>query len=248
MTDRAAILQAILPQVPFDGWSDAAFAAACADLGISIAQGRAVVPRGAVDLAADHHKAGDAAMVAAVRAADMAGLKFRDKVALALRLRLRGLDREEVRRASALFALPYHAPEGARLIWGTADAVWTALGDTSVDLNWYTKRATLAAVWGAVVLYWLGDDSADGQATDAFIDRRIGDVMQIERWKAQANAAPVLRPLTAILSRLSAGIRAPGQTGSQHGGRAAGRAGGRDGGRSDDLPGYWSNPPAGPQE
>ena len=71
--------------------------------------------------------------------------------------------------------LPHMAPEGARLIWGTADRIWTALGDTSDDVNWYTKRATLSGVYAAVVLYWLGDDSTDGQATRAFIDRRISD-------------------------------------------------------------------------
>jgi len=229
MTDRARLLQAILPHVPFDGWSDAAFAAACAALGLSQAEGRALAPRRALDLACDHHKAGDAAMVAALQASEIGGLKVRDKVALALRLRLQGLDREQVRRASALFALPLNAAEGARLIWGTADAVWTALGDSSDDLNWYTKRVTLAAVWGAVVLYWLGDASADGQATDTFIDRRIGDVMQIEKWKAQVRAAPLLRPLTSVLDRLTAGIRAPGKRGMP-----------------DDLPGHWS-PPAGPQ-
>jgi ubiquinone biosynthesis protein COQ9 len=52
-----------------------------------------------------------------------------------------------------------HAADGAKAIWGTADRIWTALGDTSDDLNWYTKRATLSAVYGSTVLYWLGDDS-----------------------------------------------------------------------------------------
>ena len=65
-----------------------------------------------------------------------------------------------VRRGTTLFALPHHAAEGAKLIWGTADAIWTALGDTSDDVNWYTKRATLSAVYGSVVLFWLGETEA----------------------------------------------------------------------------------------
>ena len=91
--------------------------------------------------------------------------------------RLEIADREAVRRAAALFALPLYAADGARAVWHTADTIWTALGDTSDDINWYSKRATLSAVYGAVVLYWLGDDSQDHQASWEFLDRRIDDVM-----------------------------------------------------------------------
>ena len=223
MPDPATLrlVDAILPHVVFDGWSDAAFAAACDDLGLPVAQARVTAPRGALDLAVAYHRAGDAAMVAALAGADLSAMRYSDRVAHALRLRLAGLDKEAVRRASALFALPVHAGEGAALIWGTADAVWTALGDTSRDLNWYSKRATLSAVWGSVVLYWLGD-AGDGQATVDFIDRRIGDVMAFEKLKGQLRAAPVLKPLTGLLDRLTANVRAP---------QAAA-----------DLPGHWSPP------
>ena len=224
--DRTRLLQAILLHVPFDGWSEVAFAAAAADCGLTSAQARAAAPRGAVDLAIDHHKVGDASMIAALKAADLAGLRFRERVAFALRTRLKVMtDREVVRRASALFALPHLAPEGARLIWGTADAVWTALGDTDTDLNWYTKRATLSAVWASVVLFWLGDDSPDGQATSEFIDRRIDGVMQIEKVKAQVRDFGPLKPLTGALGRLAGMVRAPGRVPDA------------------DLPGRWNSPP-----
>jgi ubiquinone biosynthesis protein COQ9 len=152
-------------------------------------------------------------------------MRFRDKVAEAVRLRLSAVeDKEIVRRGSTLFAMPHMAPEGAKLIWGTADAIWTALGDTSDDLNWYTKRATLSAVYGSVVLFWLGDESEGHQATDAFIDRRIDNVMQFERVKSATRDNPALRPLTSLMERLTAGIKAP---------RTASR---------DDLPGIWRDP------
>ena len=78
-----------------------------------------------------------------------------------------------------------HAADGAKAIWGTADRIWTALGDTSDDLNWYTKRATLSAVYGATVLYWLGDDLARTiRRRGSFLDRRIDGVMQFEKLKA----------------------------------------------------------------
>lgn len=207
---KLALLNAALPNVAFDGWSPATFKSAVAATGIDPAHALTLCPRGAADLAVLFHTEGDRAMVERLRKEDLSGLRFRDKVARAVRIRLEVIpDKEAVRRGSALFALPHMVADGAKLVWGTADAIWTALGDTSDDVNWYTKRATLSGVWASVVLYWLGDDSPDCAATDAFIDRRIGDVMQIEKLKAQVNDNRFLKPLTTPLNSLLGRIRAP---------------------------------------
>ena len=149
------------------------------------------------------------AMEAALAASDMSALKFREKVTLAVRLRLASADLELVRRGASLFALPQNAGTGGKLIWGTADAIWTALGDTSRDFNWYSKRATLSAVYGSVVLYWLGDDSLDHQDAWDFLDRRIGDVMQIEKLKATFRDNPLGKALLAGPGKLMDKWRAP---------------------------------------
>ncbi len=219
------LLDAALPHVAFDGWSPATFDAAIADTGIDSVVAKAVCPRGAVDLAIAYHQRGDAAMIAALANADLSDMRFRDKVAHAIRLRLQVIDdKEAVRRGTTLFALPHMAADGAKLIWGTADAIWTALGDTSRDVNWYTKRMTLSGVYSSVVLYWLGDDSLDLQATDAFIDRRIDNVMQFEKLKAQAKASAILKPFTGTLERMMASVKAPGAASDP------------------DLPGVWRDP------
>src|SRR5690606_5887850 len=149
-------------------------------------------PGGATDLAAEYHRRGDRLMRARLAAEDLAGMRFRDRVAAAVRFRLQAADREVVRRGAAHFALPPHAARGAALVWGTADAIGLALGDTLRDINWYSKRATLAAVYAATALYWLGDDSEDNAATWAFLDRRIEDVMRFESFKARMRENPVL--------------------------------------------------------
>lgn len=218
------LLDAALMHVPFDGWSETAFKAAMADLGVAPAVARGLFPRGAIDLAAAYHRRGDDAMIAALDAQDLTELRYRDRVALAVRLRLEVIeDKEAVRRGVTLFALPMHAAEGAKLIWGTADRIWTALGDGSRDINWYTKRATLSGVYSSTVLYWLGDDSLDNQATWAFLDRRIDDVMQIEKVKAQVRKAPgvgrLMQSAESVLSRIK-----PLKP------------------RRDDLPGGWTVP------
>lgn len=207
---KEAVLDAALLHVPFDGWSEATLRAAIADSGAAPALARALFPRGGIDLAVAYHQRGDRLMREALAASDLSAMRFRDKVAHAVRLRLEAVgDRELVRRGSTLFALPQHAAEGAKLIWGTADAVWVALGDTARDFNWYSKRATLSAVYGSTVLYWLGDESAGNQATWDFLDRRIGDVMQIEKAKAAIRDNPLGKALLAGPAKLMEKWRVP---------------------------------------
>lgn len=222
---KAQLLDAAADHVPFDGWSDSTFQAAIKDTGIEPAMAAAVCPRGAVDLAVAYHHRGDAQMLARLKAADLSEMRFRDRIAAAVQYRLEAVeDKEAVRRGTTLFALPTYAADGAKLIWGTVDAIWTALGDTSEDVNWYTKRATLSGVYTATVLFWLGDESEGHADTWAFLDRRIENVMQIETLKAQVRDSPTLSKLFAGPNWLLGQIKAP---------QAAPRAG---------MPGSWTTP------
>jgi ubiquinone biosynthesis protein COQ9 len=182
---RDRLLAAALPHVAFDGWSERTLAAAIADSATPPGLARALFPRGGVDLAVAWHRQGDRRMAEALAGQDLTGLKFRDRVTRAVRLRLElAGPREAVRRSSSLFGLPNHMAEGAALIWGTADAIWRALDDSSRDINWYSKRAVLSAVYASTLLFWLGDDSEGQLETWAFLDRRIENVMQFEKAKA----------------------------------------------------------------
>ncbi|SDY21574.1 COQ9 family protein [Citreimonas salinaria] len=222
-TPEDRLLDAALVHVPFDGWSEETFRAAIRDTGIAPAVARGLFPRGAVDLAIAYHRRGDDAMAARIAETDLGAMRFRDRVAFAVRARIEATgDREVVRRGTTLFALPMHAADGAKLIWGTADRIWTALGDTSQDLNWYSKRATLSGVYSSTVLYWLGDDSIDNDATWAFLDRRIDDVMRIEGAKAQMRKNPLTRGLMAGPEWLASRIRAPRRDAGVPGGRPRG--------------------------
>ena len=207
---KDAVIDAALAHVPFDGWSAASLAAAKADSGVAAGLVTALFPRGAVDLALAYHDRGDALMRDRFAAEDHNGLRYSEKVARAVRLRLEAAsDKEAVRRGTTFFALPQHAADGARAIWGTADAIWQALGDTSTDLNWYTKRATLSAVYASTVLFWLGDDSLGHQATWDFLDRRIENVMQIEKLKSQVRDNPFAKAFANGPGRWFDKIKAP---------------------------------------
>ncbi|QBY02258.1 COQ9 family protein [Rhodophyticola sp. CCM32] len=224
MTDLSDnLIEAALDHVPFDGWSEGTFKAAINDTGVDEATARALFPRGAVDLALGFHRQGDAALGAALAAADLSQMRIRDRIAFALRTRLELVEdhKEAVRRGSTLFALPLYAADGARAIWNTCDAIWDGLGDASEDVNWYTKRATLSGVYGATLLYWLGDQSEGHIATWAFLDRRIENVMQFETFKKQINDNKLLQPFLVAPNWVLSRVKAPARM------------------RDMDLPGRW---------
>ena len=116
MTDsealREKLIDAAIVHVPFDGWGDKALAAAARDLGIDPALVRNAFPGGGIEMIEFHSRLADRRMVADFEQADKTGLKLREKVALAVRLRLSAntAHREAIRRALTILALPPHAP------------------------------------------------------------------------------------------------------------------------------------------
>lgn len=211
---RERLIEAALPHVVFDGWSLETLKRAIEESGVDEGLAHLAFPRGGVDMALAFHRMMDARLAERLAETDLDSMKIRDRIAHAVRLRLELVaeHREAVRRAAALLALPIHAVEGARAIWETADTIWTACGDTSQDYNWYTKRAILASVYSATVLYWLGDESEGFADTWAFLDRRIENVMQFEKLKADLKKNPLVQLATwgprEILSRVKPPRRA----------------------------------------
>ncbi|MBU3028540.1 COQ9 family protein [Paracoccus marinaquae] len=202
---RENLLEAALIHVPFDGMNDRALLAGARDLGIPEAMARVQFPQGGAGLAAAYHRRADAQLRDWLRAAPPEG-RFRDRVAAAVWHRLSLVEPELVRAGAATLALPQNAGLAARLVWETADIIWTGLGDRSEDANWYSKRATLSAVIGATVLFWLGDDSEGRAESRAFLDRRIDGVMRFEGVKARLNKLPG----AGLLGRAAFGwVRAP---------------------------------------
>lgn len=199
---RDRLLDAMLPNVPFDGWSVNCINHAAKDLGIDPALARNAFPRGALDAISLHSTRADQRMVAALQARDLAQVKVRDRITLAVRLRLEQCEeeREAVRRAVQFLALPTGGPVAARLLYKTVDAIWHGIGDASTDFSFYTKRAILAGVYSATLAYWLQDDSEGRAKTWEFLDRRIGDVMNI--YKVRARVEPLLKAVPSPFSAL----------------------------------------------
>lgn len=191
MTDETvtkdAILLAMLPDVPFDGWTTGGLRAAARRSGVEEAELAVLFPRGARDAVAWFSHWADRRALEALAARNLGAMRVHERVAAAVRARFAVLApyREAVRRALALLALPSNVALGARLLYDTVDALWYAAADESTDFSFYTKRGMLAGIYAATTLYWLDDRSPDGADTDAFLARRLADVATIPRLRAR---------------------------------------------------------------
>lgn len=185
---RARLLEVLPAHVGALGWSVAALQAAAREAGMTEGELALAAPDGVVDMIDAFTDRADQAMLAALAEADLKRMKIRERVTFAVQQRLlvQAPFKAAAQKVTLALALPSRASLGPRLIWRTADRIWRALGDPSTDFNFYSKRAILAGVLASTYARWFTDDSADHAATFAFLADRIGNVMQIEKLKAQA--------------------------------------------------------------
>jgi ubiquinone biosynthesis protein COQ9 len=189
----------------FDGWSRQAVDSAAQQLGIDPLQARLAMPKSQVGMIDVYIQEVDRGLDAYFTPERLSSLKIRERIRALIwrRLEIMGPAREAIRRALAILAMPQNVPLALRISWRTADVMWRIAGDTSTDFNHYTKRMTLAGVYGSTLLVWLNDESEGWSETAGFLDRRIDDVMKIEKFKADWRGSSEQRlSLSRFLGRL----------------------------------------------
>lgn len=177
------IVQAALIHVPFDGWSEASLIAAAEASGLDAAELARIIPGGPAEAVDIYLQMADEAMCDAFAGLDPAPQRVPDKIRSLILLRLEQArpDKMAVRRTLSFLARPDQAKRASRSVYRTVDSIWRAAGDRSTDFSFYTRRATLAAVYSGTLLAFLGDDSPDMAETKAFLDRRLADVAKIPK-------------------------------------------------------------------
>jgi len=189
---QARLLEVFPSHAAEKGWTDAALQAAASEAGLSAGEVALACPRGGIDLCDAFAARADRAMLEALDGLDLSAMKYRQRVKAAVQVRLEAQAeyKEAARAMTRSLTRPDRAPEAARLLWRTADQIWRALGDTSTDENYYSKRAILSGVLASTYARWFSDNSPDHEETWAFLDARIENVMQFEKLKAR------LKPLS----------------------------------------------------
>lgn len=184
---RDLLAPLIARHAAFDGWRPEAVAMAAAEKGIDPDVAALAFPGGAIDMIDAWFASIDARMLEKLPLETLAALSIRKKIAALIETRLDLLapDREALRRALAILAMPTNAARAAKLGWRAADIMWRAAGDKSADFAHYTKRTTLGSIYAATLLVFVDDDSAGQADSRAFLARRIEGVMRFEKFKAK---------------------------------------------------------------
>ena len=183
---RAKLAPGIAANAAFDGWSDAARDMAAQAEGIDTDIAALAFKDGPVDMIDAWFAHIDGVMLAAVPPERLALMKIREKITALVEARLdaTSIDRESLRRALAILALPQNLAKATRLGWRTVDTIWRAAGDITTDYNYYTKRTILLGVYASTITVFLDDESESLADTRAFLGRRINGIMQFEKAKA----------------------------------------------------------------
>ncbi len=184
---KAAVLDAALVHAAEDGFSERTLTRAATDAGVGCEMMLHLFPDGPASLVAFLSEQTDAEMEKRFAGKDLAAMKVRERITTAVLTRLEILKshKEPARRAAAFLMMPANAALGMKLVYQTVDAMWRAAGDTSTDFNFYTKRAILAGVYTTTLMRWFTDNTADESEARTFLDARIANVMQFEKFKAE---------------------------------------------------------------
>ena len=203
-SQRDQVLDDLLPEVAFDGWTAQALVRA-ARYSDSTDALPLLFPRGALDALDYWSRREDARSLAAFEALNPKPHGITARLRWLVRDRIEGLgfDKEAARRGAATLALPPYAGRGARMAWRTADGMWRAVGDTATDFNHYSKRAILSGVYLSTTARWFADDTDEAEATWAFLDARLADVMRFEKAKGAARRAGLSPDVTGLVGALA---------------------------------------------
>jgi ubiquinone biosynthesis protein COQ9 len=218
-TARTAILDVALTYVPDQGWTQSVLDRAIADTGTDAPLAQRAYPKGPIGLIEAFHARADEAMKTELARHDLATIKFRDRIALAVRIRLQALEphRPAAKRALAMQSLPTNLPGAMAAAYRTADTIWHAIGDTSSDFSFYTKRTLVAGIIITTTLVWQSDETEEFIATSEFLERRISDVLRIgkTRGKLESVAANLYANLSTSFSPVGLRARLTGRHGTR---------------------------------
>lgn len=183
---RAALAPLIADNAAFDGWTNEALTLAADSAGVDQDVARLAFTGGAVAMIDAWFAYVDDAMTIAVPDVALQRMKIRARITALVEARLAAVadNREALRRALAVLAMPQNIARATRLGWRTVDLIWRQAGDTATDYNHYTKRTILGGVYAATITVFINDESEDWAETRAFLGRRIEGIMRFEKAKA----------------------------------------------------------------
>ena len=191
------LVRAMLPHVPFDGWSLEALEQGAIDIGFEPKENidtrkdifEDLFKNGSIDFIDTFSEMIDLEVKNTYEVIDHKPERVPEKVKIIILMRLSLCQKykEAVRSSLLITALPKNSKKSINLLYRTCNSIWRIIGDNSTDFSFYTKRVSLAAVYSSTLLFWLNDTSSDQEETSFFLDRRLNDISKIPNLKKPFN-------------------------------------------------------------
>lgn len=186
--EQKLIVDELIKVIPFEGISDATLLKACTNL--NLANSFCKFQNGiysALEYIAENL---NSSMEAELRNSNLEDMKVRERVKLAIQIRLSNYAklpnyRECLKNVLSFSILPQNTYFSSKLSYKTVSTIWYGIYDQSTDFNYYTKRAILAGVYLSTILFFINDYSEDFVDTLSFLDRRINNVMTFQKFKTR---------------------------------------------------------------
>ncbi len=190
---RFDLIRAMLPHVPFDGWSWEAMEQGAVDIGfekkktssLRIKIFKDLFKKGSIDFIDVFSEMIDLEVKENFVLIDPKPERIPEKIKkiIMLRLNLCQNYKEAIRSSISLTALPINAKTSINILYRTCNSIWRIAGDKSTDFSFYTRRISLATVYTSTLFFWLNDKSNDNIETEYFLDRRLRDISKIATLK-----------------------------------------------------------------
>ncbi len=196
---KDALIDSAMRHVIFDGFGEQALLLAAQENDIPEAYALSLFPEPEADMITWHSMLADTRMLQEYEDSyDHDSLKVHERIKTLIMIRFKqnAPDRETIRIALRKLLYPNNSTLAFRLLSRTCDNVWNAAGDTATDWNYYSKRTLLAGVYSTTLPIWLDDESEDLQATEAFLLRRLTNVLDFG--KMTSNIKPMAEQCMAV--------------------------------------------------
>lgn len=184
------IIKAVAEAAAFNGWyGDVAVHEVVDKLGLPAIEIKRSIGYLPIDRLSTYVSLLNDRMLASTDAVDFQAFRISEKIEHLIFQRIKACEQEDngkesIGRAVTFLMSPMYLKQSMLLNLQTADAIWRCVGDTSTDLNYYSKRILAGGVYASALLYYLRDDSEGSFKTKEFINRRIQNVLGIEKTKS----------------------------------------------------------------
>lgn len=185
---REQLIKAALPFFEEKGWTMAALQDCCTSEKLELKDYHALFPEGIDGIITFIHEDMTQRMLSALEKIDLEPLKIKDRVTLAVMTRFKLMTPYQKAFYAGRKDIIKRISLASKTLFTIADAIWYGIGDTSTDFSYYTKRLSLATIYGATFSYWLSDNSKDFINTSMFLERRVEDLSIIPKTKNKLKA------------------------------------------------------------